>query len=55
MAHITVPDILAGFMYLIAATLAEGPSTIEGIRHIERGYENLEDSLRRLVVQIGKV
>lgn len=54
-AHITVPDLRAGFTYLIAAILAEGPSTIEGIRHIERGYENLEDSLRRLGVQIGKV
>ena len=54
-AHITVPDLRAGFTYLIAALLAEGQSTIEGIRHIERGYENLEDSLRCLGVQIGKV
>jgi len=54
-AHITVPDLRAGFTYLIAAILAEGQSTIEGIRHIERGYENLEDSLRCLGVQIGKV
>ena len=54
-AHITVPDLRAGFTYLIAAVLAEGQSTIAGIRHIERGYENLEDSLRRLGVNIGKV
>jgi UDP-N-acetylglucosamine 1-carboxyvinyltransferase len=54
-AQITVPDLRAGFTYLIAAILAQGQSTIEGIRHIERGYENLEDSLRRLGVQIGKV
>lgn len=54
-AHITVPDLRAGFTYLIAAILAQGQSTIEGIRHIERGYENLEESLRCLGVQIGKV
>jgi UDP-N-acetylglucosamine 1-carboxyvinyltransferase len=54
-AHITVPDLRAGFTYLIAAILAEGQSTIEGIKHIERGYENLEDSLRCLGVQLGKV
>lgn len=54
-AHITVPDLRAGFTYLIAAVLAEGQSTIEGIRHIERGYENLEDSLRRLGAAIGRV
>jgi UDP-N-acetylglucosamine 1-carboxyvinyltransferase len=54
-AHITVPDLRAGFTYLIAAALAQGQSTVEGLRHIERGYENLEDSLRRLGVQIDKV
>ena len=54
-AHIAVPDLRAGFTYLIAAILAEGQSTIEGIRHIERGYENLKESLRCLGVQIGKV
>ena len=53
--HITVPDLRAGFTYLIAAVLAQGQSTIEGLSHIERGYENLEDSLRRLGVRIGKV
>jgi UDP-N-acetylglucosamine 1-carboxyvinyltransferase len=53
-AHITVPDLRAGFTYLIAAALAQGRSTIEGLSHIERGYENLEDSLRRLGVQIDK-
>jgi UDP-N-acetylglucosamine 1-carboxyvinyltransferase len=54
-AHIIVPDLRAGFTYLIAAILAQGTSTIEGIEHIERGYENLEDSLRKLGVPIGKV
>ena len=54
-AHITVPDLRAGFTYLIAAVLAQGQSTIEGLSHIERGYENLEDSLRHLGVQIDKV
>jgi len=54
-AHITVPDLRAGFTYLIAAALAQGQSTVEGLSHIERGYENLEDSLRRLGVQIDKM
>ncbi len=54
-SHITVPDLRAGFTYLLAAILAEGKSTIEGIEHIERGYENLEESLRGLGAQIEKV
>lgn len=53
-AEITVPDLRAGFTYLIAAALAEGRSTISGLSHIERGYENLEESLRHLGVQIDK-
>ncbi len=54
-AQITVPDLRAGFTYLIAAVLAEGCSTITGLSHIERGYENLEESLRCLGVPITKV
>jgi UDP-N-acetylglucosamine 1-carboxyvinyltransferase len=53
-AHIMVPDLRAGFTYLIAAILARGKSTIEGIEHIERGYEDLEGSLRRLGARIEK-
>ncbi|MBN1878049.1 MAG: UDP-N-acetylglucosamine 1-carboxyvinyltransferase [Anaerolineae bacterium] len=53
-AHIIVPDLRAGFTYLIAAILAEGKSTIEGISHIERGYEDLETSLRTLGAHIEK-
>jgi UDP-N-acetylglucosamine 1-carboxyvinyltransferase len=53
-AHITVPDLRAGFTYLIAAIMAQGQSTIEGIAHIERGYEHLEESLLRLGAQIRR-
>ncbi len=37
----TVPDIRAGLAYVIAALLAGGVSEIDGIEHLERGYENL--------------
>ena len=54
-AEITVPDLRAGFTYLIAAIMAEGKSTIHGIGHITRGYEKLEDSLRSLGARIEAV
>lgn len=54
-AHITVPDLRAGFTYLIAAMIARGRSVIEGVEHIERGYEDLAESLRRLGVQIETI
>lgn len=49
---IDVPDLRAGFTYLIAAIMAEGKSTIRGIEHITRGYENLESSLKKLGARI---
>ena len=51
-AEITVPDLRAGFTYLIAAIMAEGQSRIHGIEHITRGYENLEENLRNLGARI---
>ena len=37
-ADVEVPDVRAGFSSVIAAAIAEGPSTIGGIHHLERGY-----------------
>lgn len=51
-AEITVPDLRAGFTYLIAALIAKGKSTVHGIDHIQRGYENLEESLKSLGARI---
>ena len=53
-AEITVPDLRAGFTYLIAAIMAKGKSTIHGIDHITRGYEQLESSLSGLGVKINE-
>ncbi|MEX2144254.1 MAG: UDP-N-acetylglucosamine 1-carboxyvinyltransferase [Anaerolineales bacterium] len=53
--EITVPDLRAGFTYLIAAIMAEGRSRIHGIEHITRGYENLEESLRSLGARIDAI
>ena len=33
-----MPDVRAGFSSVIAAAVAEGPSTLRGIHHLERGY-----------------
>lgn len=46
--QISVPDLRAGFTYLLAAILAKGESTISGVEHIERGYEGLKNSLKSL-------
>ena len=54
-AGITAPDLRAGAALVIAALAAEGVSTVDDIRYIERGYENFPEKLRGLGAQIEKV
>lgn len=54
-AEIIVPDIRAGFSYLIAALLAKGESLVHGIHYIDRGYENIDKKLKRLGVNIKRI
>jgi len=49
------PDIRAGMALLIAALCAEGQSIIRNIRQIDRGYERVEEKLRRLGARIQRV
>lgn len=48
-----VPDLRAGFSYLIAALVAHGTSRIRGVEKIERGYEKLVEKLRALGADIS--
>lgn len=51
----TSPDIRAGVSLLIAALSAEGTSTIHNIGQIDRGYQNIDERLRKLGAQITRV
>ena len=42
------PDIRAGVALLIAALSAEGKSTIQNIEQIDRGYQYIDERLRKL-------
>jgi UDP-N-acetylglucosamine 1-carboxyvinyltransferase len=44
--RIVMPDLRAGFAYIIAGLVAEGESVISGISYIERGYESVPEKLR---------
>ena len=54
-ASITAPDLRAGAALVLAGLVAEGYTTIDDIRYIERGYEDFEVKLRSLGAQIEKV
>ncbi len=51
-ADIEIPDLRAGFSYLIAALAAEGESRISNMNLIERGYEDIAGKLRTLGAQL---
>lgn len=54
-ADIVIPDLRAGFVYLIAAAIADGTSTVTGIHHVERGYEKIQQKLQALGVKIERI
>jgi UDP-N-acetylglucosamine 1-carboxyvinyltransferase len=49
------PDIRAGVALLIAALSAEGTSTIQNIEQIDRGYQNIDERLRKLGADIKRI
>jgi UDP-N-acetylglucosamine 1-carboxyvinyltransferase len=52
---VVVPDIRAGLALVVAALIAQGSTTVTGIEHLDRGYENLEAKLRAIGAQIERV
>jgi UDP-N-acetylglucosamine 1-carboxyvinyltransferase len=52
--QITIPDLRAGFAYVLAALLAEDESTITGLPLLDRGYERIVEKLSALGAQIER-
>jgi UDP-N-acetylglucosamine 1-carboxyvinyltransferase len=52
---IEVPDLRAGFAYVMAALLAPEESSLTGLPYLDRGYENLEGKLQSLGANIERV
>jgi len=46
--EIVIPDLRAGFAYLLAALVASGKSKLSGLHFLERGYEKLDAKLEAL-------
>ena len=49
------PDIRAGVALLIAALSADGTSRIDNIEQIDRGYQHIDERLRRLGADIRRI
>ncbi|NLT94378.1 MAG: UDP-N-acetylglucosamine 1-carboxyvinyltransferase [Clostridia bacterium] len=48
-------DLRAGAALIIAALAAEGDTEINGVHHIDRGYENIVDKLRSVGAKIERI
>jgi len=54
-APVMATDLRAGAALVLAGLAAEGKTTLQGLRYIDRGYENLELKLQKLGAKIKRV
>ncbi len=52
---IKIPDLRAGFAYLMAALIASGESTIAGMPFLERGYEKIVEKMQALGADLSRI
>ena len=53
--HIAIPDLRAGFAYVLAGLIGEETSTITGLPFLDRGYEGIDHKLATLGANIERV
>jgi UDP-N-acetylglucosamine 1-carboxyvinyltransferase len=53
--EIAIPDLRAGFAYVMAAVIATGTSTITGLAFLDRGYEGIDKKLLGLGIEVNRV
>lgn len=54
-AKVKCTDLRGGGALVVAGLAAKGRTVIEATEHIDRGYENLEESLRKLSAEIERI
>jgi UDP-N-acetylglucosamine 1-carboxyvinyltransferase len=52
--NLVSPDLRGGLAYILAATVAEGTSTIDNAYLVDRGYAHIEDRLQKLGLSIRR-
>lgn len=53
--EISIPDLRAGFAYVLAALIAKGESTVRGVQFLDRGYEHSVEKLQSLGASIKRL
>ena len=52
--NIVIPDLRAGFAYVMAALISEGESQIDNLQFLDRGYEELTEKLALLGANVER-
>ena len=52
---IKIPDLRAGFAYILATLIAKDTSEITGLEYLDRGYENLDQKLIQIGANIKRI
>jgi UDP-N-acetylglucosamine 1-carboxyvinyltransferase len=54
-APVVAPDLRASAALVLAGLAANGITTIQGLQHLDRGYENLEQKLQKLGAKLQRI
>lgn len=54
-ANVTAADLRGAAALVVAGLSAEGVTEISGLNHIDRGYENIEDNLRKIGAVVKRI
>ena len=54
-AEVSATDLRAGAAMILAALAAEGETIIDGVRYIDRGYEDVEEKFRAMGADIDRI
>jgi len=54
-APVFATDLRASAALVVAGLAAKGITTIQGLHHLDRGYDNLEEKLSRLGAKLQRV
>jgi UDP-N-acetylglucosamine 1-carboxyvinyltransferase len=54
-APVMATDLRASAALVLAGLAAEGKTTVHGLQHLDRGYEDLEHKLRGLGARLERV
>ena len=53
-APVSASDLRAGAALIVAGLMAEGTTEIQNVKYIDRGYDHIEDKMRKLGADIRR-